>query len=158
EDVLIGTLSFYSEQAEAFEDDHRRVIDAVGAQVAKSLMRALNDARPNHLPLELPPVEQLEHLIDTFTVNERNNHSHTFLVISVKNQLMSGGLSFTEALSYVVKNVRGAIRADDILFRTNDGDLVAFLRLTDIHTADRIASRVRDTLEKSRLRTGTLSS
>jgi len=54
-------------------------------------------------------------------------------------------------------HARDALRAGDILFRASNNDVVAFLRSTDTHTANQIAKRVCDTLERSRLRTGTLS-
>jgi len=157
DDALIGTLSLYSTQPDAFSNDHGHMIEAAAPQVADALAQRMRESSQQYRSVELPHIDQLENFIDSFESNESENDFNVFIVISTKNQLASGGLTSDEALGFVAKHARDAFREGDILFRGSNNDVVAFLRSTDAHTADQIAKRVRDTLERSRLRTGTRS-
>jgi len=149
-EVLIGTLSLYSTEMNAFNDNHRRVIEVVAAQLAHTLPRPVVTRK--RLAINLPYFQQLEELA-AFAGDDQNDESNAFLVISVSN----GGVFIddptSESLLYlVVRCAREALRADDMLFRTSNNEIVAFLRSTTIETAEQIATRIRNAVAGDELR------
>jgi putative nucleotidyltransferase with HDIG domain len=150
DDVLVGTLSLYSTAVDGFDDDHRRVIEAVAPQVANTLSHALTNAGPHGSSAHLPRFEQFENLISTLCAEERNCHTHAFLLISASYpfNLSAGQRDVDDLLSDVVRHAREAIRSDDILFCTGGNSVIAYLRSTNAETAEHIASRLREDLGK----------
>ena len=151
-DVLVGTLSLYSTELNAFNDNHRRVIEVAAAQVAQALPRPVIATR-RRLSINLPQFQQLEELA-AFGRDDNNDESNAFLVVS-----LSTGINITHddsesdsLLYYVVRCAREALRADDMLFRTSSNEIVAFLRSTTVDTAEQIAVRIRSALASDELR------
>jgi len=70
DDTLIGTLSLYSTQSHAFDDDHRRLVEAAAPRVANALVHRVRDSGSCNVSIELPHIEQLESIIDSFATNE----------------------------------------------------------------------------------------
>jgi len=64
-DILVGVLSLYSKHVNGFNDDHRRIIEVVGRQIAHTLERAVEfDKMSRRDSLTgLPHLEQLETLL-----------------------------------------------------------------------------------------------
>ena len=149
-EVLVGALSLYSTEMNAFNDNHRRVIEVVAAQVANTLPRpALARKR---LAINLPHFKQFEELA-AFARDDQNDESNAFLVMSLSNSDPLTDDPDSESLLYsVVRCAREALRADDMLFRTSNNEIVAFLRSTTIETAEQIAMRIRNAVAGDELR------
>ena len=149
-EALVGTLSLYSTEMNAFNDNHRRVIEVVAAQLAHTLPRPiLARKRP---AINLPYFQQLEELA-AFARDDQNDESNAFLVISLSNGSTFIDDPESESLLYlVVRCAREALRADDMLFRTTNNEIVAFLRSTTIETAEQIATRIRNAVAGDELR------
>ena len=66
-DQLIGVLTLYSDGADAFNDDHRRVIEAVARQIGHTFKCAAEfDGTPRRDPLSaLPDLQRLEQLLQS---------------------------------------------------------------------------------------------
>jgi len=150
-DVLIGTLTLYSIESRAFDDEHRRVIEAVAPQVAKTLARANVGTR--HDSCGLTHNGQLDYSIHKTTTEERNDHSYTFLLISVDDRCSQGATNSEDILNHVVRQTSEQIRTDDILFRSTGNDIIAFLKSADTAMAEHIANRVREALGASPFKT-----
>src|SRR4029077_8806584 len=60
DDELVGVLSLYSAKLEGFNDDHKRIIEAVGRQIAPTLKTAAGfEGASRHDPLTgLPNLKQ----------------------------------------------------------------------------------------------------
>jgi len=150
-DALVGTLSLYSTELNAFNDNHRRVIEVVASQLAHTLPRSAVVPR-KRLAINLPQFQQLEELA-VFARDDRNDESNAFLVMSLANcGAVSDDDAESDSLLYsVVRCAREALRTDDMLFRTSNNDIVAFLRSTSIETAEQIAARIRNALASDEL-------
>jgi putative methionine-R-sulfoxide reductase with GAF domain len=149
-EVLVGTLSLYSTEVNAFNDNHRRVIEVVAAQLAHTLPRPTLTRK--RLAINLPYFQQLEELA-AFVRDDQNDESNAFLVMSLSH----GGAFIDDPdseslLCLVVRCAREALRADDMLFRTSNNEIVAFLRSTTIETAEQIATRIRNAVAGDELR------
>ena len=144
-ETLVGTLSLYSTELNAFNDNHRRVIEVVASQIAHSVPRPTVATR-KRLAINLPQFEQLDELA-AFARDDHNNEANAFLVMSLSHCVNITDDSEAELLLYrVVRCAREALRADDMLFRTSNNEIVAFLRSTSIETAEQIAARIRNAL------------
>jgi diguanylate cyclase (GGDEF)-like protein len=153
EEQLVGVLSLYAAGAEAFNEEHRRVIGIVARQIAhtfKSTAEVEKTARPDDVT-GLPSLQQLERLVDA-GANGRTPLSAriTLLVIDV---VRLGDINVTygrkvgdEVLRHIVKHARGSLRVADILFRYADDEFVALLNEADVDTANSIANRIRENI------------
>jgi putative nucleotidyltransferase with HDIG domain len=65
-DALVGTLSLYSTELNPFNDDHRRLIEAVAAQIAHTLAGVFDNSNRRASTDALPHSEQLDTLAATF--------------------------------------------------------------------------------------------
>jgi len=152
EDELVGVLSLYSGEENAFNDDHRRVIEVVARQMAHTFTRAIEfDRAPRRDSLTgLPPVEQLDSLIRSSRQSYATISCHRLLFIDITNleriTNTQGPAVGEEVLRHVVRQARTALRVTDILFRNAGGGFVAFLGATDGETADLVAARILETM------------
>jgi len=152
EDKLVGVLSLYSGEENAFNDDHRRVIEVVARQLAHTFTRAIEfDRAPRRDSLTgLPPVEQLDSLIRSSPQSHATISCHGLLFIDITNleciTNTQGRAVGEDVLRHVVRHARAALRVTDILFRNAGGGFVAFLGATDGETADLVAARILETM------------
>jgi diguanylate cyclase (GGDEF)-like protein/putative nucleotidyltransferase with HDIG domain len=151
---LIGVLSLYTTESIGFSDDHRRVIEVVGHQIAHTFKQAIDSGRHSAKdPLTaLPSIAQLEQLVRRQVSGTTPNATFGLLLIDVldlERIVAVHGVDSGEAvLRHVLEHTRGALRIADILFRNSDGEFVAFLHETDSETTDNIAGRVRTSIDE----------
>ena len=149
ETQLVGVLTLYSSLADAFTEDHRRIIEVVAKQVAHTLKRAAEfDTRIRRDSLTgLPNLSQLTQLVDTEAQHRSPAPGLTLLFIDVADlkqiNTLHGRNAGDEVLGHVVRQARSGLRAADILTRSDSDEFVAVLHATDMETATTIASRVR---------------
>jgi diguanylate cyclase (GGDEF)-like protein len=146
---LIGVVTLHSTEANAFTDDHRRIIDLTSRTLSDTLRRALDfDLTSRRDPLTgLPTLDRLDQLLHAVSINSSNLvESSSLILIDVL-----GFADITErfgtevtngVLLHVVRQVRSGMRASDLLFRSGSDELVAFLpdsdRIAGLVVADRI--------------------
>jgi diguanylate cyclase (GGDEF)-like protein/putative nucleotidyltransferase with HDIG domain len=153
---LIGVLTLYSPQADAFSEDHRRVIEAVARQVSPTLRQAMSvkPGQPSHVTnglAGLPNRRQLCRFIEAEVSMDGLRSPLSLILITV--QAVSG-TSTTDhdggGLSRVTDAIRSVLRDGDILFRYAQDELVVLLTQTDaeaaLGTLARIAAKISDTL------------
>jgi diguanylate cyclase (GGDEF)-like protein/putative nucleotidyltransferase with HDIG domain len=151
---LVGVLSLYSTDGNAFSEDHRRVIEVVAHQIAITFKKALTfDGMPRRDALTgLPHLNQFEQFVQSDSSTFPNaDFSLLFIDVSDLKTINTnyGRDAGDDVLRHVVRQARSGLRVADILFRNASDEFVAFLHSTDRdtaeHVADRIRHRIRDT-------------
>lgn len=148
DDSLVGVLTIYSGENDAFTEDHRRIIEAVSRQIAHTLRRALEfDAIPRRDELTgLPNAGQLEAIVSaSLAHSDRPPFSLVFIdVLDLKRINQEHGRSSGDAvLRHVVQQVQRGVRVGDVLFRQGSDDFVVLLNDADAETATAVAGRIR---------------
>jgi len=147
-DALIGVVSLYSPELNAFTEDHKRIIEAVGRQIAHTLERASEfDVIMRRDELTgLPSVTQLERIVVPAASGKGTEHKYSLLFIDVSKldqiSLADGASTADDVLRHVVPYIRSGLRVADLLFRKSNEEFVAFLSDTDAATAEAVAQRV----------------
>jgi diguanylate cyclase (GGDEF)-like protein/putative nucleotidyltransferase with HDIG domain len=146
---LVGVLALYSGEANGFNDDHRRVLEAVARQVSVTFKRVLDiESQHDDVLSGLPDVEQLNKLITVGADQSSGQAPHaTLLLIEVVKigQIAAthGRIVKEEVLGHVARHTRTALRVNDGLFRYRGDQFVALLRDADTTTEAAIAERIR---------------
>lgn len=148
-DELIGVLSLYSTHANAFNEDHRRIIEVIAPQIAHTFQRAVefdHSSRRDSLT-GLPHLDQLENLVYS-PAEQRVENRHALVIIEVTRlkqiNMEHGRAVGDEVLRHIVRNTQAGLRLADILFRNSGDDFIAFLGAADAQMAEIIADRIRE--------------
>jgi diguanylate cyclase (GGDEF)-like protein/putative nucleotidyltransferase with HDIG domain len=157
DDHLIGVLTLYSGESNAFNEDHRRVIEAVGRQIAQTFRRAVEfDQTTRRDPLTgLPNEAQLQQLVRASLEDSGSAHFALLLIDVLNLKAINTGYGRAagdEVLNHVVYHARHGLRMADILFRSGSDEFVAFLSGTDSDTASSVAARILDRITEYPLR------
>jgi diguanylate cyclase (GGDEF)-like protein len=146
-DSVVGVLSLYSSELNAFTDDHRRIIEAVGHQIAHTLEQASEfDVLMRRDALTgLPPLNQLERIV--FRADgqpAQNQYALVFIKLNNLSEIVmtNGRTAENDVLRHVVRATRAALRVADLLFRKSNDQLVAFLSEADVRAAEGVANRI----------------
>jgi len=147
---LVGVLSLYSSEKTTFNDDHRRVIEALAPQIANTVQGAIEfDASCRRDELTgLPSLGQLQRILGAkLTAQNDDMGTGVFLVIEVSGfhelKISYGHSIVDEILKHVVQRTQSALRVADILFRATGSQFVAFLGAPDRKTAESVAENIR---------------
>jgi len=148
EERLVGVLSLYSTIVDGFSEDHRKILETVGRQVAHTFKCAAefdSSARKDELT-GLPCLKQLEHIIE----GGRGDANLLFVKVLKLDELRAklGRQAGDELLRLVAREVRAALRVADILFRCGDAELVALLEETDAKAGKALARTVRQNVRE----------
>ena len=149
---LIGVLSLYSEKSDAFNEDHRRVIEVVARQVSQAFKGLVeSDSSSNHYVVNaLPNVQELEKLLAA--IDSSRTTSITLLFLDVVNlqhlDVTHGRPVRDEILGHVVRHATIGLRTEDLLFRSANDEFVALLSDTDMATATSVAKRIEDSIRR----------
>jgi diguanylate cyclase (GGDEF)-like protein len=154
-DELLGVVTLYGNEQQIFNQDHRRVLEAVARQISHTFHRAIDlniSSQPDPLT-GLPHAEQLEKLVLGIAESESLDNPHALLFVDIGNlksiNSQHGRAAGDEVLRHVVRQVRAGLRVADILFRNSGDDFVAFLGATDSVAANAIATRIRDLIARN---------
>jgi len=158
EDVLIGVMSLYSFETNGFNDDHKRVIEAVARQIGHTFKSAVefDGASRRDALTGLPNLQQLEQFVDVRGVRSSDDElAFTLLfidIVSLKEINNRHGRSVgDDALRHVVHYATAGLRIADILFRYGSDELVALLNDTHVDSARLIGERIRETIRTTPL-------
>ena len=122
-DSLVGVLSLYVGASGAFNEDHKRIIEAIARQVAQTIKRTSDFDRTNRRdPVTgLPLVDQLEGLLRSHSSSTEKDEKAFVLLIDVAGldriNLTHGRTIGDEVLKLVAKETRRGLRAGDGTFR-----------------------------------------
>jgi diguanylate cyclase (GGDEF)-like protein len=149
---LIGVLTLYSVDPEAFTEDHKRVLDVVCRQVSQTVHHALSFERQRAIDLRdrttgLPNARHFERMFAAASANilseDKVSVVSVFLSQSgARHSISAHGVS-DGAVETVATAARGCLRGGDILFRYAQNELVVLLTQTDAETAEGVAARIR---------------
>src|SRR5262249_53423850 len=148
---LVGALTLYSTESNAFDDDDRRLIESIAKQISHTLYRAREiDAAIRHDRLTgLPPVEQLEAVLESISEAEpTGGSSHALIVVEVHAleaiNAAHGRAFGDDVLRHIVRQVQEALRVGDILFRSSGDDFIVLLNGAEGNTAEVLSRRISD--------------
>ena len=156
DDVLVGVLSLYSANANAFSEDHRRIVEAAARQISRIVrdcakcdreQSAFRDALTG-----LPNLERLRQLTsaDMGLSPETSSQPLSLLFIDVDRLRQvnerAGRDAGDRVLAHVARGIRRALRGGDMLFRYAGDEFVVLLSETDGETAQAVANRIRTIL------------
>jgi diguanylate cyclase (GGDEF)-like protein len=151
---LIGVLTLYSPQLDAFTEDHGRVIEAVAKQASPTLRQTISVKPGRRFGAAdrlagLPNKQQLRRFIQAEISVEGARSPLSLILVSLQSVLGDSD-SDGAALSRVTDAIRSGLREGDILFRCGENELVVLLTQTDADAAlgslASIAAQISDSL------------
>ncbi len=153
DDAVIGVLTLYSIQREAYTENHRRVLEVVARQVSSTLRQAiagergatsvLQGARPAPATGEWPALSELQGDIHD------SGLSIAFLQLSDSRGSWSEQLG-DEIVLQIAQMMREVLRDTDVLFRYSRGELIVLLGNTPYDRAIQIGDRIADRIQQLR--------
>ena len=151
--LLVGVLTLYSSTKSAFNENHRRIIEAVSGQVAGTLRKALVFEAEKRSSLRddltgLPSIERLRYITertDEFGGVEEDGASIILVDVDYLREINDrvGRSAGDETLSLVAGTLRHSLLGSELLFRNTSDEFVIFLSRTDPDTAERRARVLR---------------
>jgi diguanylate cyclase (GGDEF)-like protein/putative nucleotidyltransferase with HDIG domain len=156
DEQLVGVLTLYSTATVGFQEKHKRIIEAIGQQVAYSYSGSVQFERESQQdPLTgLPTQIQLERLLDLSRSKRKPDvPEFTILLIDIVNlkhiNIRYGRQIGDDVIRDVARSAISALQPRDILFRYADDEFVALLNNTDIPAADALATEIRCRVSKA---------
>ena len=143
-DTLLGVLSLYSSNKDAYSEEHERILEVISRQVSGTLRdaRAAERARKTSFKDQTTGLPNLNHLIEFIDAQlGEDDGRHPFCLVIVK----FGGRDVvpnTEEMEAAIATVKRTLRPADLLFRSGLDELTGLLLNTERKAADVIASRV----------------
>jgi diguanylate cyclase (GGDEF)-like protein/putative nucleotidyltransferase with HDIG domain len=147
---LVGVLTLYSAIVDGFNEDHRRILEAVARQIAHTFRAAAAFDTFEHRDAltGLPSMTQLEQFLDSNRIRVSEVAKITLLLVDVvglnRINRLYGRESGDEALHHVVRQTRASLSIGDLVFRCEDDEFVVLLNNADPQTATTVASVIRD--------------
>jgi putative nucleotidyltransferase with HDIG domain len=145
---LVGVLSLYSSNKDAYSEDHERIIEVVARQVSAAILEAHNAERQRTRSFkdESTGLPNLRHLIEFIEAQLADDERrHPFCLITIQFDASPTNAA-DEATESVVLGTRRALRPADLLFRSGSHELVALLLNTEQNAATAIGVRVASAL------------
>jgi putative nucleotidyltransferase with HDIG domain len=153
---LVGVLTVYSPEENAFNAEHRRLIEVVARQISHGVGQFL-DREYVGLGEALKLNADTDAAKSTTSQTIENAGETSFTIIAV--QLATGADARDEQVndslwSTITTHIRESLRLGDVVFRYGAGRLVAFLPNTSASVAGRVAQQVHDGLRAACLARG----
>jgi putative nucleotidyltransferase with HDIG domain len=152
---LVGVLTLYSTGANAFSEEHQRIIEVVSRQVAPIVRRSTckSEARVPRSKLDdLPSIDHLRHFTEAVGLSELPRPTSILLVTidtsSEAGRAASAVLDDTRLIG-LLEMVKRHLRERDLLFRRGLGELLVLLLKTDVSAASSIAARIQRGAQES---------
>jgi putative nucleotidyltransferase with HDIG domain len=151
---VLGVLSLYSTESNAFNEDHRRIIEAVARQMAHTIETTLerDAASKRDDSGSLAPLSDLEAMALTRASSCEAQDAHALLLVRTANLhhiiAVHGSNVGQEVVQSVVRHLRTVLRGNDRLFKDAAGEIVVLLPNTDLSTAQELADHIQTGLLK----------
>lgn len=154
---LVGVLTLYSSNRDAFSAEHERVIEIVSRQVSPAILHAIQFEAEKALSFRdhltgLPNVGQFLQFSKSAQQSGVMAPASLLLidVDSLKNiNTDFGRIAGDKVLNYVAEATRRMLRPSDVLFRYEDDQFIAVLLHTGEGTATTLAQHLRDSVAES---------
>ena len=162
DEALVGVMSLYSTETNGFNDDHKRIIEAVARHIARTFRSAVefDGSSRRDLLTGLPSLRQLEQFVDARGSN-LTAHASSFTLLFVDivglEEINSrhGRKTGDDAIRHVARHATSGLRIADILFRSQSDELVALLNDTEAESAANAGERIRAAIRANPLQTQT---
>ena len=149
---LIGVLTLYSVELDAFNEDHKRILEIVGRQVSHTVRHALkfeqhraNDLRDT--ATGLPNVRHLERMFAAARTNTQPEDKVSVIFVTIRQggmwNVTGAQVASDQVVEAAASGIRKALRVGDLLFRYDANELAVLLSQTDAETASLVAERTR---------------
>jgi diguanylate cyclase (GGDEF)-like protein len=153
---LVGVLTVYSVERNAFTDDHRRIIEVVARQVAQTVGQAIGLEQGRRHPNSQQDASSSQHnVIPTVTaaVSMEENASDLGLVLVALEAIDAINQRFgrdtgDQAVRKVAEAIRKVLPDAEVLFRYGSNDFVVVLTHTDADALAVIAVRIAEGIEQ----------
>jgi len=143
--ALVGVLTVYSTNRDAFTEDHRRIVEVVARQVSHAVRRAI-DYKKEHahqLRDQFTGLPNREHLERFWSSELSSSEGLPCSVVFLELRTVRGTRTTPHnGLLEAAIATRTVLRGADFLFAYDAASLIALLPQTDAETADAIAKRV----------------
>lgn len=145
-DQLIGVLTLYSTHAEAFTEEHRRIIEVVARQVSYTVKHALDFEKRRSTQFRdqstgLPNAMHLREIVAS-ELSSLSGVSIVMIRIQVLTNVKVGTRISDAVLESVANAIKKGLRVGDLLFRYGADDFLVLLTQTDAETAHLVADRI----------------
>jgi diguanylate cyclase (GGDEF)-like protein len=151
EGELLGVLTLYTSDREAFSENHRRVIEIVAREVVHAIKGALNqqtnlEQHASDRRTTLPNVHQLERLVASELSNGGKDSTVSLIFVRfeplkpVKSPLQHQ--HDEREMRTLIETVSKALRSADVLFERHNDEFVALLTDTGFDAAAAVANRI----------------
>jgi putative nucleotidyltransferase with HDIG domain len=145
---LLGVITAYSAQRDAFSDNHLRVLEAASGQIGQALRSCLvqeQERRPQRatMPERLPARAELERALGAEL--DSLGKLSSVAVVNVDIQVTPRGTT-DRILNEVIDSIRRDLSLGASLYQTAEHSFVALLPKTDTAAALAVARRVREGL------------
>ena len=149
DNALVGALTLYSTAKDAFNDNHRRIIEAVARQVAGTLLKALRFEEQKRSSLRddltgLPSIERLRYITEHATEKPDSEPDSASIILVDVDGLSSinqrfGRTAGDDIVAMVAGALKHGLQGTELLFRNTSDEFVIFLARTDRDSAERRA-------------------
>ena len=143
---LVGVLTLYAATSDPFSEDHRRIIELVGRQIAAAIAQArrFEQDRERSLVDEktgLPNAECLAHLLASRGFAETSPNL-SFGVLCLDLPEATGTESCDRSMRELAAGVQKVLRASDLVFRYGPRELIVLMPDTRPQVTKRVAERI----------------
>jgi diguanylate cyclase (GGDEF)-like protein/putative nucleotidyltransferase with HDIG domain len=152
DEQLVGVLSLYSADRDAFNEDHRRIIEVVARQVSQTVKTAVAfEARTalTNTRDQLTGLPAFQHLEPFIASEIASASTHVGLsIILVRSPLQNNAMRQSARVQgsgqfdALVQSIRKGLRGADILFRYRDDEFIVLLTRTEPEAAATVATRI----------------
>jgi diguanylate cyclase (GGDEF)-like protein/putative nucleotidyltransferase with HDIG domain len=147
---LVGVLTAYSTNRDAFSDEHRRVIEVIARQVAHPIKQCIDAERSPLANQRDNPRSAQASRIDRLVAAEIESSTTdaSLSIIAVEVDSVRSGEPFLSASAAAIKQT---LRGADVLFRYEANQFVVLLPQTGLQMAEAIAERIGEKLSALRV-------
>lgn len=153
---LVGVLSLYSSEREAFSESHQRVVEAITPQIASAVQNGITFDRAKQIAYRdqitgLPNAQQLHQFARDQHADGDTPVHMSIIHIDIQGletlNLAHGRDVGDNVLKHVAQGTKAHLRPSDLLFRYGSDEFVAVLLQTSANDATAIASGIRESVE-----------
>jgi GGDEF domain-containing protein len=150
---LVGVLTVYSTHRNAFDEDHRRIVEVICRQVSQTIKQAVG--QEHRIAIEpsrdetagLPNRHQLERFLSSeLSLSSAFPCSIVLLEFRVNGRQLVGPAELSTALGKATDAIRPVLRPTDSVFHYDSHRLIISLPQTDSTTADVVVGSIHSVL------------
>jgi diguanylate cyclase (GGDEF)-like protein/putative nucleotidyltransferase with HDIG domain len=146
---LVGVLSLYASEPDAFSDAHRRIIEALVREIARVFKRTseFDDSDRRDVVTGLPSIRRLEQLLNSTGVEGVVSSTPSTVlwidIVGLKQINTAHGRDVgDDVLRHVAKQAAAGLRIADILFRYGSDEFIALLSETSAEVGRTVAEMI----------------